>query len=147
MTNKIFNVLKPYNDLDPVMVYRNLRNGMWSVMQRGIVVVHATHITLQGVTFKVREASRLKVIREKRKNVHAFVRGWLCDSNLIRASNKAFGLADDECFRHVPVSYNPYKAGYFYDKSTSLPVDSSDFCDMLVGDNDPVIAIWREHGH
>lgn len=88
----------------PVKVYRNLHksaaNGAptYSVMQDGLVVAHASGIALTGVQFIVNAAGREKVLREKRKNVHAFVTGYVareCPPYTLRAS------------------YNPYKAGNF----------------------------------
>ena len=59
----------------PVEVYRNLTNRCWSVRQGGIGRLHTTQLALRNCTFKVSEAGRQRVLRDRRKNVHAFVRG------------------------------------------------------------------------
>ena len=64
-----------------VQVYRNLNNGLISIqdLSTGLVLGHASAVDLQEATFIVREAGRQQVIREQRKNVHAFVRGKVID--------------------------------------------------------------------
>ena len=88
-----------------VEVYRNLHNGMLSVRQRGLVVAHVHTIDLIDVTFKVNESGRQRVIRDKKKNVHAFVVGTPL------AVNAPSGLNVQRYWRRV--KYNPYKAGAF----------------------------------
>lgn len=61
---------------------------------------HSPEVFLENVEWKVSEAGRQRVIREQRKNVHAFACGILS----IRPSD----LQD-----YQPISYNPYKAAYF----------------------------------
>ena len=64
-----------------VQVYRNLNNGLISIqdLSTGLVLGHAYAIDLEEANFIVREAGRQQVIREQRKNVHAFVRGKVVD--------------------------------------------------------------------
>lgn len=80
---------------------------------KGKVILHLSDFVLKDVTFKVSEAGRQRVIREKRKNVHAGVVG-----NLI-----------DECIMSdaVSVTYNPYKNSTFV-KVDGDRIDSSDYC-------------------
>jgi hypothetical protein len=83
-----------------VRVHRNLHNGMYSVVQHGLVVAHASHIVLSVCEFIVNESGRQRVIRDKRKNVHAFVVGYLaCNQNVESLPTR--------------VSYNPYKGASF----------------------------------
>lgn len=94
-----------------VMVYKNLHNGMLSVKQDGLVVAHVEAITLSPAMFKVNESGRQRVIKEKKKNVHAYVVGYVDDINVTLDVNDS-----------TPVSYNPYKFSYFYEKTTQKPV-------------------------
>ncbi len=64
------------------------------------------HLVLTDVHFKVSEAGRQRVIRDKRKNVHAFAVGIISTTPL-------GGLTGLVC-----VGYNPYKAGHFIRKDT-----------------------------
>lgn len=58
-----------------VRVYWNLHKCLYSVTYEGRVVAHVSQLFLNDVTFRVSEASRLRVTRDRRKNVHAFVCG------------------------------------------------------------------------
>ena len=57
-----------------VQVYRNLNNGLISIqdLSTGLVLGHASAVDMEEANFIVREAGRQQVIREQRKNVHAF---------------------------------------------------------------------------
>jgi hypothetical protein len=83
-------------------VYRNLHRKCLSVQTmtpRGWRVTgHADAVTLSGVTFAVSQAGRARVLKEGRKNVHAFVIGTLEDPRTIAG---------------VAVKYNPYAAPGF----------------------------------
>ena len=84
-----------------VSVYWNIRRKVWSVRKRNRVVAHLAALTIFSPTFHVSEAGRQRVLRERRKNVHAFIRGELY----------APGLLAETGFQ---VSYNPYKGPTFY---------------------------------
>lgn len=98
----------PKNEFDykkPCRVYFNLHKRLFSVTQKNerntwVVVAHVDNIELKNVQFKVSEAGRQRVLREKRKNVHAFLEGFpFC------------GLANG--FRPRKITYNPYKSDSF----------------------------------
>ena len=68
-----------------VEVYRNLHKGCYSIRalsgeDKGRVIDHVQSITLRDVSFVVQPAGRNRVLEEKRKNVHAFVRGTVTDA-------------------------------------------------------------------
>lgn len=98
-----------------VFVYFNLHKKCWSVkalegQRKGLVIGHTNELGLENATFKVSQAGRQRVLVEKRKNVHAGVVGTIT-----------------ECWRNresctIPVSYNPYKAGHFFNKVTNQAV-------------------------
>lgn len=99
-----------------VFVYFNLHKKVWSIKalegdRKGRVIGHADCVFLEDINPKVSEAGRQRVIREKRKNVHAGIVGTLkwvdrnsnlrdhftdCDANLLGTCT-------------TPVTYNPYK--------------------------------------
>ena len=110
-------------------VYRNLHNGMWSVRQSGKIIGHTKQIVLKDCRFLVQPAGRKKVLREKRKNVHAYVSGYI-------STNEEINLFDDKSYSFV--SYNPYLYDYFYCKDNQEKVKRSDFVDMF---GDFVLAI------
>ena len=67
---------------------------------------------LENVTFKVSEAGRQRVLREGRKNVHAYIIGDLVDGR---------PLTEGET-----VTYNPYKFSSFVLKDTEAPIHKAD---------------------
>ena len=62
-----------------VYVYKNLHLGCWSVKQDGLVKMHTTDICLFDCSFRVSQKGRERVLKEKRKNVHAGVSGYIVD--------------------------------------------------------------------
>ena len=112
-----------------VQVYRNLNNGLISIqdLSTGLVLGHASAVDLQRATFIVREAGRQQVLKEKRKNVHAFVRGKVISIQnfqpykgrslkVTRLSDVFFfdqDLQGSDVWATTKVSYNPYKAPHF----------------------------------
>ena len=93
-----------------VYVYFNLHKKVWSVRQGGKVVAHTKHIMLKDARFLVGQAGRKKVLREKKKNVHAGVSGYVVE----RVPN-----IPDFC---TTVSYNPYKDKTFINYSNEKPM-------------------------
>ncbi len=89
-------------------VYRNLHKGGYSVRRYGHVLYVADSLWLQGVDFKVSEAGRQRVLREKRKNVHAYCTTTFCPG--IHPSNELAPYMPDPPLR---VYYDPYKCGEF----------------------------------
>lgn len=110
-----------------VGVYFNLHKNCFSVMSRekynyGKILFHSNHVDLKDVNFKVRQAGRNKVIKEQRKNVHAFCYGKIFINNNNIVMNKA-------------VSYNPYKASHFFSVNDNKQIDKSDYLMMRVINN------------
>ena len=95
----------------PVLVYRNLnRKGkVYSLLQKGLVVAYTTAVCLRDCEFIVRETGRKKVKREKKKNVHAFIKGFVTGS--------CMGTTAKRNDLPVTVSYNPYTDKSFIGKS------------------------------
>lgn len=85
-----------------VRVYFNLHKHCYSVQdtKTGRVIAHVESINLIDAKFVVRESGRQKVLREKRKNVHAFVVGIWEKSSCKKLKTK--------------VRYNPYIRGEFF---------------------------------
>ena len=85
-------------------IYWNLHKKMWSVRHKGKVIAHSREIHARDCEFKVSEAGRQRVLREKRKNVHAYVvcKEYECPYWLLDYDNTA--------------RYTPYKYPQFYDK-------------------------------
>ena len=100
-----------------VRIYFNLRtktlslqtkvNGQWKV------TAHPFTAYLKNVKFKVSEAGRQRVLKQRRKNVHAWVTGELIDS--LPKNNDKFDSA----------RYNPYELEKF--QSGGKYIDKADY--------------------
>lgn len=103
-----------------VFVYFNLHRKMWSVKalegpDKGRVISRSKYVVLRGVTPKVSEAGRQRVLREGRKNVHAGLVGELVQGEAVDLPSVA-----------SKVTYNPRKHTTFvyeYDESPFLGSD------------------------
>jgi hypothetical protein len=88
-----------------VFVYRNLHLRCYSIRgnKRGIVFAHLNDgFSVNNAVFKVSSSGRDRVLREKRKNVHAGIRGNFQRSSIPESDNL------------IKVSYNPYLCDSFY---------------------------------
>jgi hypothetical protein len=109
-----------------VFVYFNLHKRVFSVKalegkDKGRVIGHRTSLAIDSPTFKVSEAGRQRVIREKRKNVHAGVVGFLTSPYDWK----------HEVVEWAPVTYNPYVFSSFVTK-LGKPIYKAQFADMNV---------------
>jgi hypothetical protein len=97
-----------------VDVYRNLHKKCWSVksVATGRVVAHRSDVTVENASFIVRPAGRARVLREMKKNVHAFIRGEWRDVWL------SLPLRESP----IEISYNPYRMGCFYETESGESV-------------------------
>lgn len=90
-----------------IEVYRNINRpgpqAWYSVRQDGLVVGHTQDITLKNVYFVVREGGRQRVLKTGRKNVHAWVLGYLD-----RSRRSRYDLGKERAGM-----YNPRLAGSF----------------------------------
>ena len=65
-----------------VRVYYNLNRAVWSIKAmegefKGRVIGYADAVVLSNAHTVVSEAGRQRVLRERRKNVHAYIEGEL----------------------------------------------------------------------
>ena len=104
-----------------VEVYFNLHKYIWSVRscKTGRVILHTDKVHIDNPTFVVRKAGRERVLREGRKNVHAFVRGDITVFNDFDYIKVGF---DPDYLDYTLVSYNPYKFDTFVDVIDTRPV-------------------------
>lgn len=108
-----------------MQVYYNLHKKCLSVTNRkGIVIGYCDRITLRDVEFFVSEPGRQRVLKEKRKNVHAKVRGYV--------AGESSKLTEPRSVR-----YNPYLFETFVYSDTEKPIHQSD---MAVVDGTTVLA-------
>ena len=100
-----------------VRVYRNLRNKLLSVQAKvngsWLVIGHTDDINLSAPKFVVSKAGRERVIKEQRKNVHAYVVGTITSETIGK-----------ECTARR-VTYNPYKFDSFVEAKSLNQVTSA----------------------
>jgi hypothetical protein len=127
-----------------VDVYRNLHldGVLWSVRKTGgKVLMHAQSVYLIDVEFIVHESGRQRVLKEKKKNVHAFARGTLVLDHMQFVGRKM--LSDHSA------TYNPYKYNSFMykDDEIMLPLFESSMCHLesteTVSQREiPKVTVW-----
>lgn len=107
-----------------VFVYWNLHKSCFSLKAlegpyKGRVVAHASCLWLRTPTFKVSQAGRARVLREKAKNVHAGVVGYICKSPELNNP------------QILQAYYNPYKVDCFIDKKTGETLTTGEFVNLV----------------
>ena len=105
-----------FNPAKTVRVFRNLKYDCYTVMQRGRVVASARGVILRDVELLVRESGRQRMVRERKRNVHAYAVGYL-----------AGWLHPDDAQPIEPYAgraafYDPYRFDSFVDVETLSPV-------------------------
>jgi len=92
------------NPIQTVKVYRNLHakdsSCKYSVMQNRLVIGHTDDLWLRDCRFIVSAFGRDRVLRDGRRNVHAFIEGFVF-SGLVDSSSR------------VKIEYNPYYQSKF----------------------------------
>ena len=120
--------------IDPnkkIEVYFNLHKKTWSVRQSGKVIGHTDYIQVKDPQFVVSQKGNERVRREKKKNVHAFVRGYVESRLPVFPSKMRF------------VTYNPYKNSSFEVRNTNDTICSSPYAALEVVNQKPrVEALW-----
>lgn len=117
-----------------IQVYYNVRKNLFSVQEqingKWKVVEHTNEISIHNAKFKVSEAGRQRVLKEKRKNVHAKIIGerW-------PFIPKSFVYRDE-------VSYDPYKGPSFMVLKEDKPIDWAKYVTIADG---KVIAMYTEY--
>ena len=100
-----------------VEIYFNLHKKVFSMRHKGKVIAHVCNAMLKNVTYVVQPAGRARVLRENKKNVHAFARGELVEKLPVYDAEGSY-VAN-------VAKYNPYKAATFVDKDDE-PLYKSD---------------------
>lgn len=96
-----------------IQVYRNLRKDNFSIRDAKTrrVIAYGTDIILSNIRMCVQKGGRERVIREKWKNIHAYVSGSYEGDNYLDLNQ------DWEV-----IYYNPYTTETFINKKTGEPI-------------------------
>lgn len=95
------------NNFDPkraVEVYKNLNSGLLSVRQDNCIVFYTDEIQLSSVELIVNQSGREFTVNSKRRNVHAYAKGYVNEMELSFSSDKI-------------LYYNPFRTKWFVDES------------------------------
>jgi len=115
-------VLEHINPSKKVRVYRNLHKGCLSVQQGGLVKCHTDNVVLRDFKTIVNLKGQERVRREKAKNVHAFIEGFVIDAKETWKGMLDFGWG--KCY------YNPYQTDHWTDPETGGYIQSGEFADV-----------------
>lgn len=112
-----------------VFVYFNLHKKCFSIKalegaDKGRVIAHRDAVLLEGCKFIVSETGRQRVIREKRKNVHAGVSGTWINADRVDKHFEFLSIVGRQ------VTYNPYKYSSFVIKVPEQPIGFADVVAM-----------------
>jgi len=102
-----------------VEVYFNLHKHLFSVRsaRSGRVILHTDKVHIDNPEFVVRQGGRQRVLKERKKNVHAFVRGDATYFSPVLLTD-----VDKDCPTLDNVMYNPYKYDSFVKLIDETPV-------------------------
>jgi hypothetical protein len=106
-------------------VYWNSHKKLFSVRKDGKVTRHVSQIMLCDCVFKVSKKGRERVLREQKKNVHAFVSGHEC---YLPRQN---GMTE--------IYYNPYEVDSFV--VGGCPISSADYVWFSIHNDKPVVEV------
>lgn len=130
---KSIDILKYIDTSKKVRVYRNLHKKCFSVKQNNLVLVHADNVTLENVKFIVSKAGQRRVRDEKKKNVHAFIEGYVVDTR--KADNYVDGEWSDKEIENgftnwICAYYNPYECDGFMNTATEQVYETAKIADL-----------------
>ena len=119
-----------------IRVYFNLHTNTFSVQEKKPngwrVSRYAEFVCLRDAKFKVSQTGRERVIREGRKNVHAYVEGMLYNPEV---------MPNTEDLKRV--RYNPLTMKYFTHRKTTI--HTADYVEMRVENSHPFVFVMGEN--
>jgi hypothetical protein len=96
-----------------------------------VPVVHTDFIEIKDPQFVVQQGGNARVRREKKKNVHAFVRGYITQGVSIMPAKQKL------------VTYNPYKHTSFVERGSDRPICNAEYAVLDITDKKPLVeALW-----
>ena len=125
-------VLEHIDPSKPVRVYRNLHKQCLSVKQGNLVRCHVDNVVLKDCKSIVSKAGQRRVRNEKKKNVHAFVEGYVVNAR--EADHIDSSVSDAELCEGKSnwqlLYYNPYECDGFESSVTGSEAKYADYVDL-----------------
>lgn len=125
-------VLEHIDPTKPVRVYRNLHKKCLSVKQGSLVRCHVDNVVLKDCKFIVSKAGQRRVRNEKKKNVHAFVEGFVVnarEADHVDSSVSDAALCEGKSNWQL-LYYNPYECDGFESSVTGSEAKYADYVDL-----------------
>lgn len=119
-----------------VHVYWNLHKDLYSLRHKGKVIRYETCVVLDNAIFHVNENGRQRVLRDNKKNVHAYVKGTLLEDKDYVDAIRAFTTEPT-----YEVTYNPYKHNSFCFRSTGTSINKADRVILFMQEKKPVVIV------
>ena len=96
-----------------VEIYRNLHRGGFSIRdcRTGLVIGYTDDAVVRNARLVVQPGGRRRAIAERKRNVHAFVRGEIAEAEAEAAAEVT-----------MEVTYNPFRHETFVMRETGEPV-------------------------
>lgn len=119
------------------MVYRNLTNGLWSIKCKAtnLVVGHADYIEMFDCEYVVNQSGRERVLKERKKYVHAYVVGKITEVEGFKPfKGRTLELSSEvlrDFWQVEDILYNPYLWSQFVVRG-QYPVYTSDYAQLTV---------------
>ena len=129
-------------------VYFNLSKKLYSLRpcegpNKGKVIGHCTSVSMRDVQFRVSEASRQRVLRDRQKNVHATARGIVTHAigENISIDNGQELTPNHAKAKGKRVTYCPYRSGSFQTVENDTFTDIENAAQLLLDTNGNRYAI------
>lgn len=117
-------------------VYFNLHKNTFSLRSKGKVYDYQDSVLISNAKFVVREGGRQRVLKESKKNVHAFVKGDVICTDV---------LPQEELDKHyIKAYYNPYRCKTFICLSSGSSLFEARLVYLRASDKS--IWYWRRDG-
>ena len=116
--------------LKKVDVYWNLHKNTYSIRYKGKVIGYSDNINLIKVSMIVNPGGYRRYTQTHTKNVHAFLRGYLCTENTFKDQSS------------TKIGYNPANCNQWLCKDTKKPIEWASGVQCKVTDGKPVVFAY-----
>ena len=127
-----------------VRIYWNFHKKVYSVQVktkgRWKVATHLSYFALWNPTYKVYQSGRARVLREKRKNVHAFIYGRLLEFGESKVREAIVDCVSEDRVTYNPHAYDTFIADPYFKKR---PMDGTYYGVLRCQTRDDSPSMWH----